>query len=138
MATTVSLSNPSIVVDSVDFTDQCTQASVTQTVEALEASAFGDTARKYVAGLGNHEITATFMLAYDTSEVEEKLNSLVGTTFNVEVYAAASTTPGVTNPEYTLTGCYLETITPINGSVGDLPTVDCTFRGGALTRSTTP
>lgn len=136
MATTVSLSNPSIVVDSVDFTDQCTQVVVTQTVEALEASAFGDTARKYVAGLGNHEVTATFMLAYDTNEVEEKLNSLVGTNFNVEVYAAASVTPGVTNPEYTLTGCFLSSITPINGSVGDLPTVDCTFQGGALTRAT--
>ena len=136
MATTVSLSNPSIVVDAVDFTDQCTQVVVTQTVEALEASAFGDTARKYVAGLGSHEVTATFMLAYDTNEVEEKLNSLTGSVFNVEVYAAASTSPGATNPEYTLTGCYLETITPINGSVGDLPTVDCTFRGGALTRAT--
>lgn len=136
MATTVSLSNPSILVDAVDFTDQCTQVVVTQTVEALEASAFGDTARKYVAGLGNHEITATFMLAYDTSEVEEKLNSLVGTTFDVEVYAAASTSPSATNPEYTLTGCFLSSITPINGSVGDLPTVDCTFQGGALTRAT--
>ncbi len=136
MATTVSLSNPSIVVDAVDFTDQCTQVVVTQTVEALEASAFGDTARKYVAGLGSHEVTATFMLAYDTNEVEEKLNSLVGTNFNVEVYAAASVTPGVTNPEYTLTGCFLSSITPIHGSVGDLPTVDCTFQGGALTRAT--
>lgn len=135
MATTVSLSNPSIVVDSVDFTDQCTQVTVTQTVEALESTAFGDTARKFTSGLGNHEVTATFMLAYDTSEVEEKLNSLVGTTFNVEIYAAASTSPSATNPEYTLTACYLETITPINGSVGDLPTVDCTFRGGALTRA---
>ena len=135
MATTVSLSNPSIVVDSVDFTDQCTQVTVTQTVEALESTAFGDTARKYTSGLGSHEVTATFMLAYDTNEVEEKLNSLTGSVFNVEVYAAASTSPGATNPEYTLTGCYLETITPINGSVGDLPTVDCTFRGGALTRA---
>jgi hypothetical protein len=29
----------------------------------------------------------------------------------------------------------LSSITPINGSVGDLPTVDCTFQGGALTRA---
>ena len=100
MATTVSLSNPSIVVDSVDFTDQCTQVTVTQTVEALESTAFGDTARKFTSGLGNHEITATFMLAYDSNEVEEKLNSLTGSVFNVEVYAAASTSPGATNPEY--------------------------------------
>ena len=136
MATTVVLNQANLSVDSVDFSDQCSTVTVTESYEALEATAFGDTARKFTSGLGSHEVTATFMLAYDTSEVEEKLNSLVGTNFNVEVYAAASVTPGVTNPEYTLTGCFLSSITPINGSVGDLPTVDCTFQGGALTRAT--
>jgi hypothetical protein len=134
MATTTVLSNPAIEIDSVDFTDQCTSAVVTETFEALEATAFGDTARKYTKGLGNHEITATLMIAYGTGEVEEKLNSLVGTTFNVEVGAASLTASG-TNPVYTLTGCYLESVTPINGSLGALQTVDVTFRGGALTRA---
>ena len=136
MATTVVLNQATLTVDSVDFSDQVSTITVTESYEALESTAFGDTARKFTSGLGSHEVTATFMLAYDTSEVEEKLNSLVGTNFNVEVYAAASVTPGVTNPEYTLTGCFLSSITPINGSVGDLPTVDCTFQGGALTRAT--
>ena len=136
MATTVVLNQATLTVDSVDFSDQVSTISVTESYEALESTAFGDTARKFTSGLGSHEVTATFMLAYDTSEVEEKLNSLVGTNFNVEVYAAASVSPGVTNPEYTLTGCFLSSITPINGSVGDLPTVDCTFQGGALTRAT--
>jgi hypothetical protein len=39
------------------------------------------------------------------------------------------------NPEYTLTGAYLETFTPITGSVGEMSTVEDTFTGGTHARS---
>ena len=136
MATTVVLNQANLSVDSVDFSDQCSTVTVTESYEALEATAFGDTARKFVKGLGNHEISATLMISYGTSEVEEKLNSLAGTTFNVVVTPTTSGTPGTDNPAYTLTGGYLESITPVNGGVGELPTMDVVFRGGALTRAT--
>ena len=136
MATTVVLNQANLSVDSVDFSDQCSTVTVTESYEALESTAFGDTARKFVKGLGNHEITATLMIAYGSSEVEEKFISLAGTTFNVVVTPTTSATPGTSNPEYTLTGCYLESVTPINGGVGELPTMDVVFRGGALTRAT--
>jgi|DEB0MinimDraft_3_1074331.scaffolds.fasta_scaffold193207_1 hypothetical protein len=138
MATTVVLNQATLTVDSVDFSDQVSTITVTESYEALEATAFGDTARKFVKGLGNHEISATLMISYGSSEVEEKLNSLAGTTFNVVVTPTTSGTPGTDNPEYTLTGCYLENVTPVNGGVGELPTMDVVFRGGSLTRSTTP
>ncbi len=136
MATTVVLNQATLTVDSVDFSDQVNTITVTESFEALESTAFGDTARKFVKGLGNHEITATLMIAYGTSEVEEKFNSLAGTNFDVVVTPTTSTTAGASNPEYTLTGCYLESVTPVNGGVGELPTMDVTFRGGALTRAT--
>lgn len=136
MATTVVLNQATLVVDSVDFSDQVQSISIMEQYEALESTAFGDTARKFVKGLGNHEISATLFIAYGTSEVEEKMNSLVGTNFDVVVTPTASATPGTDNPEYTLTGCYLESITPVNGGVGELPTIDVVFRGGALTRAT--
>lgn len=135
MATTTVLSNPALEIDNTDFSDQCTNASITYQFDELEATAFGDTARKFTKGLGNHEITFTLMLSYGSSEVEDKLQSLVGTTTTVEV-GATSLTPGTSNPVYTLTGAYLASFTPINASVGTLQTVDVTFRGGALTRST--
>jgi len=135
MATTVVLNQATLTVDSVDFSDQVSNITVTESYEALESTAFGDTARKFVKGLGNHEISATLMIAYGSSEVEEKFNDLAGTTFNVVVTPTTSTSAGVANPEYTLTGCYLESVTPINGGVGELPTMDVVFRGGALTRS---
>ena len=135
MATTVVLNQANLTIDSVDFSDQCSQVSVTEAYEALESTGFGDTARKFVKGL-NHEISATLMISYGTSEVEEKLNSLAGTTFNVVVTPTTSATPGTSNPAYTLTGAYLENVTPVNGGVGELPTMDVVFRGGALTRAT--
>jgi hypothetical protein len=76
------------------------------------------------------------MLAYDTGEVEENLAALVGTTTDVVVYATSSTTPAVSNPEYTFTGMYLASITPINGALGALQTIDLSFTGGTYVRAT--
>lgn len=136
MATTVVLNQANLSIDSVDFSDQCSSVVVTEAYESLEATGFGDTARKFVKGLGNHEISCTLMISYGTSEVEEKLNSIVGTAVNVVVTPTTSATPGTSNPAYTLTGGYLESVTPIAGGVGELPTMDVVFRGGALTRAT--
>ena len=48
MATTVVLNQATLVVDSVDFSDQASTITVTESYEALESTAFGDTARKFV------------------------------------------------------------------------------------------
>lgn len=134
MATVTTLSQPYVSIDANDLTDQSTSATVTSTIEALEATTFADSARTYTAGLQNNEISVTMMLSYGASEVEDILQGLVGTTFNV-IVGASSATPAADNPVYTLTGCYLESYTPINGSLGALQTVDVTLRGGALTRA---
>jgi hypothetical protein len=136
MATTTVLSNPYVSIDSNDFTDQATSCVVTSMKEALEDTAFGSTARTYTAGLESNEITVTLLLSYGASEVEAILDGLVGTKFNTVVGADGSATPAASNPVYTLTNGYLESFTPINGSVGTLQTVDITIRGGALTRAT--
>jgi hypothetical protein len=134
MATVTTLSQPYVSIDANDLTDQSTSATVTSTIEALEATTFADSARTYTAGLQNNEISVTMMLSYGASEVKDILQGLVGTTFDV-IIGASSATPAADNPVYTLTGCYLESYTPINGSLGALQTVDVTFRGGALTRA---
>ena len=135
MATTTVLSNPVVMIGATDFTDQCTSATVTQTFEQQDVTTFGDTARKYVGGLGNHEISLTLFTSYGASEVEGILSGLVGETGNVKVKATAAAV-GVDNPEYTLTGAYLESFTPVNSSLGEMSTIEVTFVGGALTRAT--
>lgn len=134
MATSTYLSNPSVTINSVDLSDQCTSATVTYTAEALESTAFGDTARKYTAGLQNNEVTVTLYQSYAGSETEATIYNLVGTTTTLLI-KPTSAAVGATNPSYTLTGAYLESHTPIAASLGELSTVTLTFRGGTLAKA---
>jgi hypothetical protein len=138
MATSVYLSSPGLEINNVDLTDQCTAASITYTVEALENTAFGSTARTYTAGLANNSITVTLYQSYAATETEASIYALVGTTTTIELSptVAGLTTPSATAPKYTLTGAYLESHTPINASLGELSTIDLTFTGGTLTKAT--
>lgn len=135
MATSVYLSNPSVTINSVDLTDQCTAATITYTAEALENTAFGSTARTYTAGLNNNSVTVTLYQSYAGSETEASIYSLVGTTTTL-VIKPSSGAVSSTNPSYTLTGAYLESHTPINASLGELSTIDLTFQGGTLAKAT--
>lgn len=136
MATSTYLSNPSVTINSVDLSDQCTSATITYTAEALESTAFGDTARKYTSGLQNNEVTVTLYQSYAATETEATIYALVGTTTNL-VLKPTSAAVGSTNPSYTLTGAYLESHTPIAASLGELSTITLTFRGGTLAKATT-
>jgi len=135
MATSVYLSNPSVTINSVDLSDQCTAATITYNVEALENTAFGSTARTYTAGLANNSVTVTLYQSYASNETEASIYALVGTTTTL-VLKPASGAVSTTNPSYTLTGAYLESHTPINASLGELSTIDLTFTGGSLAKAT--
>ena len=135
MATSVYLSNPSVTINSVDLSDQCTAATVTYTVEALENTAFGSTARTYTGGLANNSITVTLYQSYAAAETEVSVYNLVGTTTSI-VIKPSSGAVSATNPSYTLATAYLESHTPINASLGELSTIDLTFTGGTLTKAT--
>jgi len=138
MATSVYLSNPTVTINSVALTDQCTSATVNYVYEQLETTAFGDTARKYggaaVTSLQNNSVEVELYQSYAASETEATIYGLVGITTNI-VIAPASGVASATNPIYTLTGAYLESHTPINASLGELSTITLTFTGGVLTKA---
>ena len=138
MATSVYLSNPVVTINSVALTDQCTSATVNYVYEQLETTSFGDTARKFggaaVTSLQNNSIEVELYQSYAASETEATIFGLVGITTNI-VVAPASGTATATNPIYTLTGCYLESHTPINASLGELSTITLSFAGGVLTKA---
>lgn len=137
MATSTYLSNPVVTVNSVDLSDQCTAATFTHRFDQLEATAFGDTERKYTKGLGNHEVTLSLYMSYQSTETYATLSSLVGTTTNVVVKPATGA-ESATNPGFTLTGAFLAELPVINATMGELSTIDVTFVGGAYTVDTTP
>jgi hypothetical protein len=134
MATTTYLSNPDVIIATVNLRDQCTAATLTQTIEALESTAFGDVARFMSPGLQNNELTLTLYMSYAASETYASLAALVGTQVTVIVSPQAPTTPGTysaTNPGFTLTGTYLESLPVISATMGELSTIDITFTGGS-------
>ena len=135
MPTSVYLSNPSVTINSVDLSDQCTAATITYTVEALENTAFGSTARTYTAGLQNNSVTVTLYQSYAAAETEVSVYNLVGTTTSI-VIKPSSAAVSATNPSYTIATTYLESHTPINASLGELSTIDLTFTGGTITKAT--
>ena len=138
MATSVYLSNPVVTINSVVLTDQCTSATVNYVYEQLETTAFGDTARKFggaaVTSLQNNSIEVELYQSYAASETETTIFGLVGVTTTL-IVAPASGVATATNPIYTLTGCYLESHTPINASLGELSTITLSFAGGVLTKA---
>jgi hypothetical protein len=138
MATSTYLSNPGVVVNSVSLTDQCTSATVTNTAEALESTAFGGTSRVFVSGLFNQEITLDLYMSYAASETYATLAALVGTTTTVKVSntVAGLTTASPTEPRFELVGAYLEALPVINATMGELSTISITFKGGVLTTVT--
>jgi hypothetical protein len=137
MATSTYLASPVVTVNSVDLSDQCTAATFTHRFDQLESTSFGDTERKYVKGLGNHEITLTLMMSYAATETYATLSALVGTTTTVIVKPATGS-ESATNPGFTLTGAFLAELPVINATLGELSTIDVTFVGGAYTVDTTP
>lgn len=137
MATATFLSGAALTINSVDLSDQLTNAVLTFTAEALEATSLADTARKYTAGLQNNEFTVTLMQSYAATETEATIYPLVGTTTTIAIATTAASliTPTATAPKYTLTGAYLASHTPITSTVGELAMVELTFQGGTLTKA---
>ena len=139
MSTVTYLSNPTVTVTSpsaMTLTDHCSAATLTLTAEALENTAFGQTSRTFTAGLYSNELTLTMFQSYGATEVETMLNSMFGVISTI-VISPGGATESASNPEYTLTGCYLETVTPILTTVGELSVVEATFKGGTFARDIT-
>ena len=129
MATSVFLSNlTSLTVNSVSLVDQATSVTIDNVYESLDKTAFGSTSRSYTAGLINNTVTVTLYNSYAASETYSTLASIVGSTTTV----VASVTDGAVVKTFTITGCYLETLPVVNGSLGTLSTIDITFTGGVL------
>jgi hypothetical protein len=139
-ATVTYLSNPTVNVTSpsaMSFTEHCSAAVLTLKAEALENTAFGQTSRTFTAGLYSNELTLTLFASYGTTEMETYLNTLFGVISTI-VISPSGTSETASNPEYTLTGCFLEQVTPINAKVGELSVFEATFKGGSYARDITP
>jgi hypothetical protein len=129
MATSTYLSNPVVTVNAVLLTGFATSAVLTRNITSADVTSFGETARTYGATLEDSELTVTLYMTYGASEVYATLKSLVGTRTTVKV-KPTSATASATNPEMVLTGSYLEALPVLNASLGEISSIDITFKGG--------
>ena len=136
MATSTILSNPVVTVGTTALTGWCTAATLTRTVTALNDTTFGDTANTFTAGLEDNECTLTLYLSYATSASYATLAALVGVKTTV-IVKPTSAVDSATNPGFTLTNCYLESLPVISASLGELQSIDITLMGGVYSADTT-
>ena len=132
--------NLRVKVGSTELTTNIASVEVTETVDEIETTAFGQAARSRVAGLKDASVTLSFHQDYGSSSVADTLASLFGGTSTVSILAGTSTTQGTaaaTAPLYTVPVLCSQQ-TPVNGQVGDLTTFDVTWPAvGEITKSTT-
>jgi hypothetical protein len=134
------LTNAYVVLASTDISSYVSSVSLSTTYDVVETTAFGDTARKRIAGLADNSITIEFHQDFASGALEQLIypsdaTSKLGTAVAMEI-RPVNTTVGPTNPKYSFSALLTEW-TPVNGAVGELATVSVTWPiSGAITKAT--
>jgi hypothetical protein len=131
--------NIRVKVGSTELTTNIASVEVTETVDEIETTAFGQAARSRIAGLKDASVTISLHQDYDASSVNATLTNLFGGTSTVTILAGTSLTQGTatsTAPLFSIPVLIAQNV-PVNGQVGDLTKFDITFPAtGEITRST--
>jgi len=116
-------------INNVDLSDHVTSVTLNQAFDELEVTAMGDSAHKFVKGLESATLTVSFLndpATTPTNSVLAVLNSAYGTTVAAKMLQDKGTAVGADNKLYTF-DILVNNLTPINGAVGDMATMDITF-----------
>jgi hypothetical protein len=116
-------------INSIDLSDHVTSVTLNQAFDELEVTAMGDSAHKFVKGLESATLTVSFLNDLATSPASSVLDALedaYGTTVAVKMLQQKGTAVGADNKLYSF-DILVNNLTPINGAVGDIATMDITF-----------
>jgi hypothetical protein len=121
------LTDVGVVLGGVDLSDHIASVTITQSIDAVETTAFGDGGRTRVGGLEDSSLTLDFHQDFASGEVDATIAPLVGGTASFEIapFGTAVAASG-TAPRYSGTVLLTEW-TPLNGAVGDLSTASVTW-----------
>lgn len=122
--------NGRLIVNAVDLSDHAKVIRVNDGQETRDATAHGNTARNFRAGLGTHSIEATLFNDRAASSVESTLRGLISITstgFAVSARALNSATTTV-NPDYQFAAAIIDgDLMVVDGSVGELEEITVRF-----------
>jgi len=129
------LTNAKVTINSVNLSDHIASVTLSTSADVVDTTGFSSTAaRSRVAGLLDNSVTLEFHQDFATSNVEQTIYPLIGTTTTV-VVTPVDTTVGATNPSYTFSALVAEW-QPLSGAVGELATASVTWPiSGSITKA---
>lgn len=113
-------------INSVDLSDHVTSVTLNQAFDELEVTAMGDSAHRYVKGLESATLTVSFLNDQAATSVLDTLSDAFGTTVGFKLIQDKAAAVAATNKLWT-GDILVNNLTPINGAVGDMATMDITF-----------
>jgi hypothetical protein len=119
------ITNAAVTIGGVDLSQHITKVTLSTTRAEIETTTFGNTAKRRVAGLADNSASFDFNNDYVGATVESTLYPLLGSTAQVQVWPAGTTT-GTANPKYTFNVLVTEW-TPLDAQVGELTTASITW-----------
>jgi hypothetical protein len=131
----LSLKDASIIINSVDLSDRANSVTVNYEIDSIEVTAFGSVGHIFAGGLENNSCEISLMQDYATSNVEDTVYGLVGTTTTLAIKATSGAT-SATNPLYTISSAFLSAHTPVAGAVGEVAMTTLSFTGGTIVKTT--
>ena len=115
-----------VKLNSVDLSDHVTSVTLNQAFDELEVTAMGDTSHKFVKGLESATLTISFLNDQGATSVLDTLSDAFGTTIGFKLIQDSGSAVAATNKLFS-GDILVNNLTPINGAVGDMATMDITF-----------
>jgi hypothetical protein len=129
------VTNAVVSIGGVDLSSHITKVTLSTSVNELETTTFGQTAKRRVGGLKDSTVAIDFNQDFAAAAVEATLYPLVGSTTAV-VVKPNGTAVSSTNPSYTFNVLVTEWM-PLDAQVGELASASVTFPvDGLVTKAT--
>lgn len=134
------LTNAYVVYASNDISQYVTSVSLSTSVDVIETTGLGSSARTRVGGLFDNSVTLEFNQDFADNALEELVNgtSLATTTVGTSVAMEIRPVNGAvsaSNPKYTFNALIAEW-QPLSGAVGELVTASVTWPiSGVITKA---
>jgi hypothetical protein len=128
------LTNASVTFASTDISSYVSSITLSTSLDVVDTTSFGNTARTRVAGLADNQVTIEFFQDFASGALESIVYPTIGTSAAMVVKPVAGTTTA-TNPQYAFNALVSEW-QPLSGAVGELATASVTWPiSGAITKS---
>jgi len=129
------LTDASVTFASTDISSFVSSVTLSTSLDVVDTTSFGNTARTRVAGLADNQITVEFFQDFASGQLESVVFTTIGTSVAMVIKPVSGSTTA-TNPQYSFNALVAEW-QPLSGAVGELATASVTWPiSGAITKAT--